>query len=181
MNQKGQSLIEALIALGAAVIIVAAITIAVITAVGNSDFSKYQNLATGYAQQGIQIVTQKSQLDWVDTATYSGTWCLPQGTTDFYTSLGGATCPVNVTDKFVRELDFTKISPCATPNANSPCCTPSSLPDSSSPQFCANNPAACSSQVKVTVKWTDGKCSESLPFCHHVILDSCITDINRSQ
>jgi Tfp pilus assembly protein PilV len=186
MNQKGQSLIEALIALGAAVIIVAAITIAVITAVGNSDFSKYQNLATGYAQQGIQIVTQKSQLDWVDTATYSGTWCLPQGTTDFYTALGGASCSINVADKFVRELDFTKVPPSC--DTSTPCCSPDAqyaAAAAADSDFCAVGPThhseLCSSQIKVTVKWTDGKCSESLDFCHHVILDSCITDINRSQ
>jgi len=59
MNQKGQGLVEALIALGAAVIIIAAITIAVITAVSNSDFSTEQNLATGFAQQGMEIVRQK--------------------------------------------------------------------------------------------------------------------------
>ena len=56
MNQKGQGLLEALVALSAAVIIIAGMTIAAITAVSNSDFAKYQSLATDYAQQGMEIV-----------------------------------------------------------------------------------------------------------------------------
>ena len=154
MNQKGQGLIEALIALGAAVIIIAAITIAVVTAVSNSDFSKYQNLATGYASQGMEVVRQKSQLDWTDTATYSGTWCLPQGTTDFYPALGAYTCPVNVNNQFVRQLEFSH---------NYPSCN------------------GANTLVEVTVKWTDGKCSGALDFCHKVVLDSCLADIYRTQ
>jgi len=161
MNKKGQGLIEALIALGAAVIIISAITIAVITAVNNSDFSKYQNLATGYAQQGMQVVQQKSQLDWqalqasISAATV---WCLPQGTTDFHSaSLGSSPCGVNISGGFVRQLNFT------------------------------GNSASCSNtgtQIEVTVKWTDGKCSttsEVPDYCHKVTLDTCIEDINRTQ
>jgi Tfp pilus assembly protein PilV len=156
MNQKGQGLIEALIALGAAVIIISAITIAVITAVSNSDFAKYQNLATGYAQQGMQVVQQKSQLDWTDTATYSGTgvWCLPQGTTDFYSHVTDSYCAsegVNVQSKFFRQLELKTSSSCST-----------------------------NIQVEVKVKWTDGKCSGASDFCHNVVLDSCIADIYRT-
>ena len=160
MNQKGQGLIEALIALGAAVIIISAITIAVITAVSNSDFAKYQNLATGYAQQGMQVVQQKSQLDWktlqasISAATV---WCLPQGATDFYPTTGNPSslCPVNVSNRFVREITFT--------------------PDSSNCNSGANT------QVEASVGWTDGKCTNSTTFCHHVTLDSCIADIYRTQ
>ena len=157
MNQKGQGLVEALIALGAAVIIISAITVAVITAVHNSDFAKYQNLATNYAEQGIQIVQQKSQLDWTDTATYSGTgvWCLPQGTTDFYSHVTDSYCAskgVNVQNKFFRQLELKSSSSCST-----------------------------NIQVEVTVKWTDSKCSGISDLCHNVILYSCIADINRTQ
>ena len=154
MNQKGQGLIEALVALGAAVIIIAAITIAVITAVSNSDYSKYQNLATGYAQQGMEVVQQKSQLDWNAISTYSGTWCLPQGATDFYPKTKDYVCPVNVADKFSKRLEFSKnYSSCNDTNT----------------------------QIEVTVAWTDGKCSGATDFCHHVILDSCLADIYRTQ
>ena len=63
-NQKGQSLIEALIALGAAAVIVSAITVASITAINNSDYSKYQNLAGQYADQGLEYLRQLSASNW---------------------------------------------------------------------------------------------------------------------
>ncbi|HUD09325.1 MAG TPA: hypothetical protein VMR77_00765 [Patescibacteria group bacterium] len=161
MNKKGQGLVEALIALGAAVIIISAITIAVIMAVSNSDFSKDQNLATGYAQQGIQVIQQKSQLDWetLQASASAAVWCLPQGATDFYpASLGPSPCDVNISGGFVRQVNFTK---------NSSNC---------------NNTGT---QVEVTVAWTDGKCSadtsSSNYYCHQVKLDTCVADINRTQ
>ena len=161
-NQKGQSLVEALIALGAATLIISAITVAVITAVSNSDYSKYQNLATGYANQGIEIVQQKSQLDWTTTAGYTGTYCLsnsPVGTTTLTKAMKAYTCPVNIVNpdsKFVRIVEFT--------------------PDSS---HCQNRDGSANTQVEVTVEWNDGKCSTGLDFCHHVVLDSCLADIYR--
>jgi hypothetical protein len=178
MNQKGQGLIEALIALGAAVVIISAITIAVVTAVHNSDFAKYQNLAMGFAQQGIETVKQESQLDWVGTATYSGTLCLFQGTTSFSPPINNnnVCAPMDVGSMFIREINFTKIPPqLSCDNFSSPCCVVAPIAD------CAINPERCSSQVTVTVKWTDGKCSNASDFCHKVILDSCIQDIYRIQ
>src|SRR5450759_4358473 len=102
MNNKGQGLVEALIALGAAVVIISAITVAVITSVHNSDFAKYQNLATNYAQQGLAIVKQQSQLDWNNTATYSGTFCLNQGATTHppFSSPLNPPCGINAGNMF---------------------------------------------------------------------------------
>jgi hypothetical protein len=156
MNQKGQGLVEALIALGAAVVIIAAITVAVITAVSNSDYSKSQNLANGYAQQGMGIIKQDSQLSWSTlqaSISASTVWCLPQGTTDFAPAVLGSPCSVNIAGGFVRQLNFT------------------------------TNSSSCNgqTQVEVTVKWTDGKCSNSLDYCHKVVLDSCLADIYRIQ
>lgn len=181
MNNKGQGLIEALIALGAAVVIISAITIAVVTAVHNSDFAKYQNLAMGFAQQGIETVKQQSQLDWNATSIYKGSYCLSQGTTSFSPRGGNNTCaPMNTGSMFIRQVDFTKIHPQPTcDNFSSPCCSVSFLPGIGDPAFCTNNPELCSSQITVTVKWTDGKCSNASPFCHSVKLDSCIQDIYR--
>jgi hypothetical protein len=150
MNQKGQGLIEALIALGAAVVIIAAMTIAVITALNNADFSKYQNLATNYAQQAIEIIQQKSQLDWTSIPTNLATYCLSQGTTNLGQPVSSCTT-VNVDNKFIRQVQF--------------------MPRSSN----CNR----STQVEVSVSWTDGKCSGATDYCHQVLLDSCVADINR--
>jgi hypothetical protein len=186
MNQKGQGLVEALIALGAAVVIISAITVAVITAVHNSDFAKYQNLATNYAQQGLEMVKQQSLLDWNDTATYSGTLCLSQGATTLppFPSTKNPSCgDINVGNMFIRQVDIqNKIAPgpkcdgsnpsSCCDNFTSPCCVVGPIVS------CADNPELCSSQVSVTVKWTDGKCSAN-SFCHNVKLDSCLQDIYR--
>ena len=183
MNNKGQGLIEALIALGAAVVIISAITVAVVTAVHNSDFAKYQNLAAGFAQQGIETIKQQSQLDWNATSIYTGSYCLSQGTTSVAPLARNTSCaPMNIGSMFIRQVDFTKINPQPTcDNFSSPCCSSSLQPGIGAPDFCTNNPSLCSSQVTVTVKWTDGKCSSASDFCHSVKLDSCIQDIYRIQ
>lgn len=174
MNQKGQGLVEALIALGAAVVIISAITVAVITSVQNTDFSKYQNLATGYAQQGMEIVKQQSQLDWTSTSSYTGTYCLSQGATTL-PPLPSTTNPacgeINVGNMFIRQVEIQNKIPSGPScnNLNSPCCIVSN-----------QNPPLYSSKVTVTVKWTDGKCSAN-SFCHSVKLDSCLQDIYRTK
>jgi hypothetical protein len=154
VNTKGQSLVEALIALGAAAVVVSAMAVAAITAVNNADFSKYQNLATHYAQQGIEVIRQKSQLDWIYFSTSSGTFCLNQDSEFFLPSIGlplPCNKNINLNGKafFVRQVVLTP--------AGSPC----------------DNGA----HVAVAVKWTDGKCASG-SFCHKVNLESCISNID---
>ena len=153
-NQKGQSLIEALIALGTAVLIISAIAIAVITSVNNTDFSKNQNLATQYAQQGMELVRNKSEFDWPGFSTYSGSYCLSQNSTNLVPA--GLGCSLNINDSnsnpfFVRQIDISQ------------------------------NDAICtgSTSVSVKVSWTDGKCtSASNIYCHTVKLDSCLANLH---
>lgn len=150
INSKGQGLIEALIALGAAAIIVSAIAVVVITSVSNSTFSKNQNLATQYAQQGIDILRSQSASDWTSFATRSGAFCLNGGTNNLGQSVTSCSLP-NVDNFFVREVTITQLS------AN-----------------CSG-----SARVSVDVSWGDGKCtSSSNPYCHSVLLDSCLANIN---
>jgi len=175
INQKGQSLVEVLIALGVATIVVSAMAVAAITSVNNADFSKYQNVATQYAQEGIEVVRQKSQTDWTTfRSTYVGeapdhptglVWCLDQGTTMLDASpLSG--CAKNIRDQnsrlfFVRDVTLTATQFIAytTPNVVHP---------------------ACNGTVQATVRvaWTDGKCSGPNDYCHAVVLNSCFTNLN---
>ena len=76
-KQTGQSLIEALVALGVATLIISAIAIAVIASVSNSDSTKYQNLATTYAQQGLEIISGQSKSDWTAFHALGGTVLIP--------------------------------------------------------------------------------------------------------
>jgi hypothetical protein len=174
LSQKGQSLVEALIALGVATIVVSAMAVAAITAVNNSDFSKYQNLATDYAQQGIEVVRQKSQADWSGFYTaYVGSWpsgkswCLSQDSTTLNQMPIITGCLQNISGQnglpfFVRDVTLTQhpyTAPPPTPSSVTPACNGNV-------------------QVEVRVSWTDGKCSSSTTYCHNVILDSCLVNIN---
>lgn len=150
LNQLGQSLIEALIALGAATVIVSAISVAIITSVNNSDFGKNQNLATQYSQQGMEILKQKSQSSWQVFSGYSGTYCLNEGETNLILP-SGSTCSVNISNFFRRTITIAQAS-----------------------SSCGGN-----ARVSVSVAWADGKCtSASNPYCHNVTLDSCLANIN---
>ena len=152
-NNIGQSLIEALIALSAAVAVISAISIAVIVSLNNVDFSKNQNLAAQYAQQGMEILNQQSTSDWPLFSSYAGTYCLPQGVT-IPQDAGTGCNRANINNFFVRQLTISQGS--------------------------ANCSGAA--QVNVSVSWGDGKCTSVLnPFCHNVTLNSCLANIDAKQ
>lgn len=149
IKEKGQTLIEALIALGAAVVIISAIAVVVITSVSSSDFSKNQNLATQYAQQGIDILRSQSGSNWTSFQTKAGTFCLSKGITDLGAPVTNCAVP-NIDNFFVREAVITQAS-----------------------ASCGGN-----AKVVVDVSWTSGKCNASNLYCHSVLLDTCLANIN---
>ncbi len=162
MKEKGQSLLEALIALGAAAIVISAIAVAVISSVNNSDYSKYLNLATAYSQQGVEILKQQSVSDWTTFSGYASgaLYCFPQGTV--LTLASGVSCSPNIGtgNFFVRTAVITQASP-----------------------SCPANPPVNPTNgtlVSVETSWTDGKCtSPSNVYCHNSTFNTCITDVNR--
>ncbi len=77
-NQSGQSLIEVLIALGVAALIVAAIATSVLSGLNNAQYSKNQNLATQYAQEGMEIMRKIKNDNWATFDNLSGQYCLGQ-------------------------------------------------------------------------------------------------------
>ena len=169
LNEKGQSLVEALIALGVAAIVVSAMAVAAITSVNNADFSKYQNLATNYAQQGLEVLRQQAQSNWSLFTTqvpayspeFSGkTYCLDQTVPlqlSPLNSLGACDPTPNVIDNgknfFLREVTLTQT---------------------------ASSDLTCHGSVlaNVSVAWTDGKCGSVTTYCHNVTLQSCFANIN---
>lgn len=170
INQKGQSLIEAIVALGVAGIIIAAITIAVISAVSNSDFAKYQNLATNAAQEEMAYVRNLSKTDWNSfQSTYSGS------------GLSGCFCY----DSVKKKLTSTNLEDCLGRAAN---CTNSSdmfdryvyINFSGQDQY-GGSKCVASAFTQTGASWTDGKCSSNLDYCHQVTLDTCIGDIYTTQ
>lgn len=157
-SEKGQTIIEAIVALAAIFVIVTAITIAIISAVSNSQFIKNQNLANKYAQQGMEFVRGIHAEDIETFASFSQTYS--------YGDDGGQSCvgtnirglcagevtTVNVGNAHIRTINFV---------------------DDEEP--CLDNVTSINlKKVTVVVSWSSGKCGEDDRFCHDTTLVSCI-------
>lgn len=157
LNEKGQTLIEVLVALAAAVAVIVAITIIVVTSLSNVEFTKNQNLATEYSRQGLEILRQLAKESWTNFSSYTSiNYCLAQGSSSPCV-MGSVSCGTPTTcgqnvGIFVRQITIEQ------------------------------NSSSCSNNVKVTstVKWSDSKCTTD-PFCHSVILESCFANTNVIQ
>lgn len=154
-KQSGQTLLEALVALTTAVIIISAMTVIVISSLNNAQFSKNQNNATQYAQQGIEILKNQSQSDWPTFAANNGNYCLSKDSTTL-TPKGTGCSPTPNVGIFLREV---AISQYAVGNIDTSC------PPST----------AARAKVTVSVGWSDNKCTDSTDvYCHKVKISSCI-------
>lgn len=167
--QKGQTLIEVLVALTAATVIIAAIVTASLNSLNNSEYSRDQGAATQYTQQGMEIIRSMRNIDIASlSAQYlpDSTYCLAKTCTSLTPSNSSCwqkntNCGQNV-DKFVREVTILR--------AQTDCNT------SPTP---IGSPGVFASNVKVIVKtaWFDPKCTDSTnPFCHSVVQSSCFSD-----
>ncbi len=146
---KGQTLIEVLVAFGVAITIVSAITVSVLFALSNTQFSKNQHLATQYAQQGMEVIRQKRNNGETFAET---TQCLVIGTTQI-TAKTGLWCPAGQNIPFLREVAFS--------NDSADNCGQTQQVEVA--VFWADN--------KCT--------SETDPYCHKVHLISCLSDLYR--
>jgi len=152
-EEFGQSLVEAIIALTAAIIVVSSITTAIVLSLNNVQYSKYQNLATQYAQEGIEIVRKISAEDWNNfkTSYVSINYCLPEESL--------APTPVS--------------SDC---DANLYKVGPAQQPIFKRSIKIEHNVLSCNGGSMITsiVSWSDSKCT-SETYCHKVELNTCIT------
>ena len=159
-GEIGQVLIEALVALGAAVAIVGAITTIVVTSLNNAELAKNQNQATQYAQQGMEAVRELSETDWSDFIGHNVIYyCLGQGSSNLLQASDESpnACKWE-NDIFTRQITINHSSP-----------------------DCQGDPSApvTGSQVIVTVSWSDSKCTDhNNLYCHKVALTSCFSNIN---
>lgn len=169
-SQKGESLIEVVAVLVIAVIIVTSLTIVALNGLNNAQYAKNQNLATQYAQEGMEFVrSTRNSANWSDFSTLANGDCYLLGT----------------------QSDFV-ITP--TPIPIDPCPSPvsSDVNITAAPPAAANfirriqlqsNSGSCGSgnvQAAVSVYWTDSKCTSATnPYCHNVTLTSCFANINN--
>lgn len=169
-SQQGQSLVEVLVSLVTISLIIGAITAATITALNNSVYSKNLNLATQYAQQGMEIVRNLRDRQASSFNQLNGFYCLAKACSDIHPTSNNPQdpcgpksilCDQNVggenADIFVRQV------------------------------FVDPNGAYCKditqnvtqgTQVTVNVSWFDSKCGTSNVFCHTVSLSSCLSAYN---
>ena len=153
--EDGQTLLETLLALSAAVFILSAITVVVISSLSNTTFTKNQNLANQYAQEGMEVIRQ---IKGSSLATFSGLVsnnCLPQSKI----LVASLDCIADgVVGIFRRAIDIEHDS--------STDCEDESVPPSHG------------SKVTATVLWSDGKCPVGNRYCHKVELISCLYNLN---
>lgn len=164
-KSEGQTLVEVLIAISVTVIIISSMTIAVITAISNADYSKNQNLATQFAQEGMEIVKQMQGSNYQTLSTLNGRYCLAQTCSMLSTGSGscgvnsggtGSNCSTNVNNNiFIRQVDI--------------------LPAGSPQSTCVNT-----IQATVTVLWTDSKCNAGA-YCHNEQIVSCFSNASSAS
>lgn len=156
-RQKGQTLIEATVALASILLTLSAISIAVATSLSNSQFIKNQSLAGKYAQSGMELIRYLRNTDPDSFQTHEGIKCM-NGDNNFE----AGSCPgINIAGTFKREVEFTQNTiECGT------------NPDDS------NNSGT---KVVVSVYWISGKCDAANRFCHKSQLTSCFSKLERDS
>lgn len=177
-REKGQTLIEVLAAFSVAITLLFGITTAVIYSLNGVQFTKYQNLANQYAQQGMEVVKNIWNSDLTTFNNLTGNYCLYVNSKTLLVKdeliRNGCTAtgqpnptPLPNAPSFAREINITKYSPE---------CQPSPPPPPTPP------PAFEGTHVKVKVSWTDNKCTNiSNLYCHKVELVSCLSKINTLE
>jgi len=171
-KQKGQTLLEILLAFSVSILALSATILGVITSLSNTQYTKNQGLANSYAQEGMAVVKKIRDSSWNKFSNFTmydytnnTKYCLGPNSTDLDKDsdklvLPNANCwsqdPVGKI--FSREITF---------EHNSTSCCPDNT------QTC--NISLRGSKATVIVSWSDSKCS----FCHKVELITCFSNVDK--
>lgn len=170
MKEEGQTLIEVLVGLATLVVIIAAITSITLSALSNATFSKSQNVATSYAQQGMEIMRNMRDANVASiSAQYlqNSNYCLGEncsalapGTltssnaSSYCWTRQGTSCPQNM-GTYIRQVVI---------NTNSTSC---------------NSSQTGNTEADIKVSWYDTQCKDPTNlYCHSVELYSCLSNFN---
>ena len=161
-KQKGQTLIEIMLAFSVLILVLSVVVVGVTTSLSNTQHTKNQNLANFYAQEGMAVVRQIRDSNGSDfSLKTSVNYCLSQNSI----LLSNLSCGVNVAGVYSREVEIRH----------------------DSQDCCSNRSPSCEngikgSKVTVRVLWSDSKCpSGSNTNCHKVELISCFSNIDQKQ
>lgn len=172
IKQKGQTLLEILLAFSVSILVLSAIIVGITTSLSNTQYTKNQNLANSYAQEGMAVVRQIRDSNWPKFSQYTTntTYCLTRNSTEL--SLASPpllNCGQNV-GIFSREVKIEhNSSDCLAGTPPTPTPVPSIIPRGS--------------KVTVKVSWSDSKCPSGAgnPLCHNVELITCFSNIDQKQ
>jgi type II secretory pathway pseudopilin PulG len=103
INQKGETLIEALGALAIVAIVISAVATSVIASISNTKYNQNTTISAKYAQQALEQVREIRNSNYTAFKNYSGNYCLGKA----QTSLGAVqgSCPQNF-DVFSRSVQI---------------------------------------------------------------------------
>lgn len=158
LNTRGQTLVEALVALVLVGILLSAISIAVVTGVNNSNFLRDQDGAGEYAKEGMDYVRNLKERDYTTFNSKNLTnYCIDyDNTTGALIGISDTPCTQESKTGFIHEL---------------------TLYLSGQPGDCDLSPNPVrGARVNVKVRWRSGKCTSANEYCHSSTLESCFTD-----
>ncbi|OGH11242.1 MAG: hypothetical protein A2857_06465 [Candidatus Levybacteria bacterium RIFCSPHIGHO2_01_FULL_36_15] len=185
--KKGQTLVEALVALSALVIIMSAITYAVISSTSNSIFIKRQNLANKLAQDGMEYFRNAQANNFYMDVQKGGRHYLPPPAPD------NATFNDLMTRNFLAsDYCFDSLHRLVDDNNDPYSCTHIVMVDgvdwfiriaSVNKKDCTvsvdgGSGAKVGAQVVVTVMWSSGKCPVANTYCYSSQVSSCFVNNN---
>ena len=152
-TQKGQTLLEVMVAMSIAILIISAVVISIINALNNQQFGINQNQATHLAQEGTDIFRNLAQSNWESFKSYGNstapvTRCLPQVNPTPGPAGGCTTLNAGSPLKFIRQVKIEL-------------------------NQCNSGSTDISGKVTTTVSWIDGKCPAGV-YCHKTEVASCM-------
>ncbi len=150
--QRGQSAVEALLALALLGAVITAITVAVTTSLSNTQYSRNQHIATNYAKEGTEVLRLLRDSDYQTFATLNGEYCLAKNSTQLeFPAQTRCNDRPNIDTVYIRKVRVQQ-------NA---CGASSNL-----------------AEITVTVTWKSPRCRDSSnPFCHSAEVVSCLSDV----
>lgn len=167
-EQKGQTLLEILLAFGVSVMVLSAVILGVTTSLSNTQYTKNQGLANSYAQEGMAVVRKIRDAGWNDFKNLKDfllmntVYCLDQNSTILRDPSPALNCGQNV-GIFSREVKFDHNK------SSNGCCSDNSL-------NCSTGTAG--SKTTITVSWSDSKCPVGNSRCHKAELITCFSSID---
>lgn len=171
IEQRGQTLLEILLAFSISIMVLGAVIFGITTSLSNTQYTKNQNLANSYAQEGIAVVRQIRDSGWSTFSAYSSNtaYCLGPSSMELKALTPPNTncwaqSPVPAGGVFSREVKFEHDSDSCAANCPGPTCLKGS-------------------KATVRVSWSDNKCpaGASDPLCHNVELITCFSNIDQKQ